>query len=126
MGWFQSLFLMTGGTPASRNWFIDSTQATSLKMQPALLQEQFYLYVCLSAYLLVYLSSCLTNLRETNKLLTAACLINAACLSTLEQTFTLHVYLPMYSMSAAYEQLHPVDSPLIGFSKCVCLLVLLW
>lgn len=117
---------MMGGTPASRNWFVDFIQTTSLKMQPALLQEQFYLFVCLSAYLLVYLSSHLTNLRETNKLLTAACLINAACLSTLEQTFILHVYLPMYSMSAAYEQLHPVDSPLIGFPECVCLLVLLW
>lgn len=95
-------------------------------MQPALLQEQFYLYVCLSAYLLVYLSSYLTNLRETNKLLTAACLINAACLSTPEQTFILDVYLPMYSMSAAYEQLHPVGSLLIGFPTCVCRLVLLW
>lgn len=125
-GGFRGLFLMMGGTPASRNWFIDFIQTTSLKMQPALLQEQFYLFVCLSAYLLVYLSSRLTNLRETNKLLTAACLINAACLSTLEQTFILHVYLPMYSMSAAYEQLHPVDSPLIGFPECVCLLVLLW
>lgn len=74
-------------------------------MQPSGLQKQFYLSVCLSAYLLVYLSSRLANLGETNKLLTAAWLINLACLSALEQTLILHVYLLMYSMNAAYEQI---------------------
>lgn len=74
-------------------------------MQPSGLQEQFYLSVCLSAYLLVYLSSCLTNLGETSKLLTADCLINAACLSALEQTLILHVYLLTCSLRGAYEQI---------------------
>lgn len=80
-------------------------------MQPSGLQEQFYLSVCLSAYLLVYLSSRLTNVGETNKVLTAACLINAACLSALEQILILHVYLPTYSMSPAYEQIATCGFP---------------
>lgn len=80
-------------------------------MQPSGLQEQFYLSVCLSAYLLVYLSSRLTNLEETNKLLAAACLINAACLSALEQTLILHVYLLTYSMRPTYEQMATCGFP---------------
>lgn len=110
-GGCRGLFLITSSAPASRNWFIDFTQTASLKMQPSGLQEQFYLSICLSAYLLVYLSSHLTNLGETNKLLTAAWLINAACLSVLEQTLILHVYLLTYSMSAAYERIATCGFP---------------
>jgi len=80
-------------------------------MQPSGLQEQFYLSVCLSAYLLVYLSSHLTNLGETNKALTATCLISAAGLSALEQTLILHVHFLMYSMRAAYEQIATCGFP---------------